>query len=95
VLKLLSHCGGALLNAALQGSGESEFLGGKGPIGDLVRNVDHTFAGSADHENGIVLGCKGGGQAAIEGVDNDPWKVVINRACIYLRYIYTLVFNPP
>jgi len=76
--------GGALFNAALQRAGEPKFLGSKGPVGHLVGGVDHSLAGGADNEDGIVLGCKSGGQAAIEGVDNDPWRV-LNRTFTYLR----------
>ena len=78
--------GGALFNAAFQGSGESEFRCSKGPIRHLVGGVDHSLAGGADNKNGIVLGCKSGCQAAIEGIDNDPWKV-LNQTFIYLRYV--------
>jgi hypothetical protein len=76
--------GGALFNAALQGSGESEFRCSDGPIRHLVGGVDHSLAGGADNEDGIVLGCKSGGQAAIEGINNDPWKV-LNQTFTYLR----------
>ena len=69
--------GGALFNAAFESSGESELLRSQSPVGDLVRSVAQSFAGGADHENGIVLGCKSGWQAAIEGINNDPWKVVV------------------
>ena len=68
--------GRALFDAAFQASGESELLGSQSSVCHLVRSVANSFAGGADHENGIVLGCKSGGEAAIEGVNNDPWKVV-------------------
>ncbi len=76
--------GGALFNAAFQGSGESELLRSQSPVCHLVGGVCHSLAGGADHEDGIVLRGKSGGQAAIEGVNNDPWKV-LNRPFMYLR----------
>ena len=78
--------GGALFNAALERSGESELLGGQSTVRHLVRGVDYSLAGGADDEDGIVLRGKSGCQAAIEGINNDPWKVRY-RNLIYLRYV--------